>query len=693
MLKSLLQAFQQNEKHPFVQILRTFTQNPDHTSTDKKEWFTSMYATAASRSEHKKCLELLLQYGVGMFFDKDDQIGNAKKTALHMACENGCDDNVLVLLHAGCNPNIQTSKGETALHIASYKGCFKIVKYLLNYSASINARNKLGRTPLHMAAISRQLHVIQLLLEKGADLQSIDSDGCLPIHSVYDRCRYFKSARFLLEHDLTTINSQDSEGNTPLMCALAHKCGHTEFNHFWLNYGEKIKFCNERDKTTKSNKYIRFLLKNGAKTEFCNKRGRTALHLAVEAKNHEILPLLLKITDMKWMEQTLSSSIIDWKIENGVVYPRTSFIENGVVYPRTSFPPDAFMGFSVDSRLKNHFDNVEDEKEYRYFRRLIHLKSTVGSHFGSLLHYALRTLDVKTVSTLLTSELPKCILQSPIFRKQYIYSPLAFLLDNFDGAKEEEFNACLNLLLKHKITTLDDFNRVVPIKWPVYDYYSDFPDPFSIIIKNSYLRSKQRYYVNLLIENDVTADYNLQCFYDNKRPFVFSSRGNDYYSMYKTVTDTIGSSNLEMLKLMISNSVILESDILLKYFFSRDGRMHITGATYKIDIDDPKPIKGCDKTYEVYLYLISLKPLKYKKRPKCYKNYERDLWSAMRHEQPSAFKLREEFSNVTLKQLCRTFIRQHLRGPTLEDNLRNFKKNILELPLPKCLNDYLLFKN
>ncbi|KAK7574226.1 hypothetical protein V9T40_011417 [Parthenolecanium corni] len=646
MSRSLFKALELNDKHSFLEMLKEYTQNRHLTSA--KKWI-ALYAAAASKPKYKECLELLLKYGVGVFFNKDEPIRKGK-TALHIACENECDDNVHVLLHEGCNPDTKTNIGETALHIASYKGCSKIVEYLLNYSASINAQNKRGRTPLHIAAMSGQLKVIQLLLEKGADLQSTDSDGCLPLHLVHQQSGYFKIARLLLEHDLTTINSQDSEGNTPLMNALSHQ-------------DEAIE-------------YLHFLLENGAKNEFCNKRGQTALHLAAETKNHEILPVILKITDMKWMEQCLSNSFIDCNVEN-------------------------------------------DDK---YFQSHLSSKNFLESHFGSLLKYALSIFDVKTLSTLLSSELPKSILQIPIIYKKYdflyfritIHSPLTYLFDRFSSAKEEVFNACLHLLLKHKITTLDDFNRVIPVKWPVFDDHFKFGEPFSIIFGNSDLLSKQHHFLNLLNENDVTTDYNLHCYGNNKTPFASFY---DYYPYYyEPVMEAIRESNLEVLKLMIPNSVILEPDILVKYLFKSFGMK----IAYTLR-GGRRPIRYSYDTYEEYLYLISLKPFYFTQewRPSSNRTpllprdsplppnslhlfnpfedpgpFACDAWEAIMQDlQPSAFTVSEEFSEVTLQQLCRTVIRQQLRGLTIEDNLRNFKQRIFELPLANILKDYLLFKN
>ena len=135
--------------------------------------------------------------------------------------------------------------------------------------------------------------------------------------------------------------------------------------------------------------------------------------------------------------------------------------------------------------------------------------------------------------------------------------------------------------------------------------------------------------------------------------------------------------NVEAVKLLLLNSVILEPDKLLVYSIGQN----IVDYVWD-DSPEQMPQQG---SYDMYRYLISLKPIYYMRQQvqrHCSSNY----WPYLERDT-------EEFSRVTLQQLCRTAIREQHRGTSLGDNLRSFHKNILALPLPNLLKDYLLFRS
>ncbi|KAK7574224.1 hypothetical protein V9T40_011415 [Parthenolecanium corni] len=697
MLDSLFQALQENDQYAFLQILEIYQHNPSLQASHTRKW-AELYFTTASKPKFKGFLELLFRYAVHRkFFQKDDQTKEGL-TALHIACENGCDENVLVLLQRDCDPNIKTNTGETALHIACSKGYVKIVKHLLdhfayvdeqnndgykplhlackngseenvlmilqngyipnsrggawemalhvayseghlkivehllNYGGVIYERDRDGNTPLHIAVMFNEIEKVRILLEKPANLQLPNECGQTPLHKashLNDGNSSVEIAARLLERDTYTINYQDDNGCTPLMDAV--------------RVGNNLP-------------YIKYLLERGAKTEFRNKQGQTTLHLAIE--NHidtETVALVLKKTDTKWIEQCLLNSPI-----------------------------------TIEKPTENTFHPLLDK----------------------VIYYSV----TEVLSVLLSSTLPKSVLQIPILveddGKTVIYSPLTYLFYVFKMKKEtEKFETGLHLLLKHKITTLDEFNRAIRVDWSHF-WYSH---PFSFIFSDSYFSSKRDYFLSLLNDNNVTADYCLQCYHDNTEPF-YSFHA--YENYYEPLMDVLRNNNLEKLKFMLSNSAIVEPDKLLFNYF------HLTSVTYCSDDRKCFRYKDYNKAYGIYQYLISLKPMYYRQigchkfnlptsfsnDTKSYRNIVRNLktkskehppsfivskefWNAISKEHSSFFSISEEFSKVTLQQLCRTVIRQHLRGPTLEDNLCNFKKNISELPLPNVLKDYLSFKN
>jgi len=223
--------------------------------------------------------------------------------------------------------------------------------------------------------------------------------------------------------------------------------------------------------------------------------------------------------------------------------------------------------------------------------------------------------------------------------------------------KNERFDSNLQSLLNHKVATMDEFCEEFQVKWPQNGLR--FVHPFAESGYESGTLLKQ-HYLELLIANGVTTDYCVRCYCDTTQSFGTFT---DYWPYYEPVVDAIEEEDVEKVKLLLSNSVILEPDLLLVCIISDTEEIYPKGPG-------------------MYRYLISLKPTE------CIR-----MLMSLDNEQYSSDLASEEFSRVTLQQLCRTAIRRPLRDPSLGDNLRNFRRKILELPLPDSFKDYLSFKN
>lgn len=84
---------------------------------------------------------------------------------------------ILVLIKAGANPNLQDSTGDFALRLAADDGLTDIVEKLLDAGANPNLQRKDGRTALMEAALDGNLELAKLLVRRGADLRPKDSQG------------------------------------------------------------------------------------------------------------------------------------------------------------------------------------------------------------------------------------------------------------------------------------------------------------------------------------------------------------------------------------------------------------------------------------------------------------------------------------------------------------------------------------
>lgn len=78
-------------------------------------------------------------------------------------------DTIMSLIQRGVSPNIKNEDtNSTPLHLACNEGFDSIVALLLEHQADVWAQNNIGLTPLHYAAFHGHVHAIQLLLAAGA---------------------------------------------------------------------------------------------------------------------------------------------------------------------------------------------------------------------------------------------------------------------------------------------------------------------------------------------------------------------------------------------------------------------------------------------------------------------------------------------------------------------------------------------
>ncbi|KAK7573954.1 hypothetical protein V9T40_011145 [Parthenolecanium corni] len=601
-------SIQQNDRNSFLQFLEELKKNRQPLPANDENWTALHYA--ASQPQYKEYLELLLHYNDSILMDINGQTEDYRFTPLHIACQYGSEESVLILLQKGCDPykltsgEVETSYYEdtgfqqngkfSALHIAAGQGNSKIIEYLLDYPQNINKPDKWGQTPLHRAAAGKSNSEVGcILFKKGADVRSIDQRGNLPLHRACQE-NNLDMIRFLVECDSTLINCTNNKGCTPLMLAAA-------------SWGSDVRV-------------VHILCENGAKIDICDESGWTALHYAASNGKVEVLECILQYTEASCFEAWFS----------------------------------------------NKLNNVLN----------------VGGKFASLTCACIKweyRQNEKCLEMLLSSKkLSKSILQAPNIDIDFrnndckISSPLAYL---FAFHYDTSFYSHLKLLFKYKIIMLDEFFKVYKVKWPECDRI-EFASPFDGILQDRLPLSKIHSYFHLLNANGITIDYSLQCYHDiNTQSFATFT---NYESYYKSVIDEMmleGVHGTEILKLILPNSVILEPDKLIILYHKF--------VNYDVYSDDAEELHAKESYPYIHAYLTSLKPVYYK-QPKKYQRY-----SFLSYPYNT---IGEEFSNSTLKQLCRTVIRQHLREPTLEGNLRNFQRKILQLPLSTFLKDYLLFK-
>ncbi|XP_062612944.1 ankyrin-1-like [Saccostrea cucullata] len=215
---------------------------------------------------------------------------------LYIACQNGHDSTVQLLLNNGADINLCDNDGFSPLLVAGKNGHDSTVQLLLNNGADVNLSNKNGASPLYIACQNRHDSTVQLLVNNGADINLCDNDGFSPLYLACQNVH--ESTVQLLLNNNANINLCNKNGASPLYIACYK--GHDSTVQLLLNNGADINLCdnygasplhiacqNGHDST------VQLLLNNGADVNLCDNYGASPLHIACQNGHDSTVQLLL----------------------------------------------------------------------------------------------------------------------------------------------------------------------------------------------------------------------------------------------------------------------------------------------------------------------------------------------------------------------------------------------------------------
>eukprot|EP00055_Hartaetosiga_balthica_P004582 m.12207 g.12207 ORF g.12207 m.12207 type:complete len:1107 (-) comp3966_c0_seq1:1200-4520(-) len=207
----------------------------------------------------------------GLLNAQDEQLN----TPLHTACEHQAQRMAQILLQNGANTEAQNIEGQTPLHVAARGTNVKLVSKLLEKSAKINALDHALMTPLHRAALFDRKDIIKALLQKDAPLDAMDNDGFTPL-----LCACWKgqtdAARLLIDSGASLAHT-DNTGRNALLWAVREQ-------------NEKV-----------VNLIISMCQSNPAPIQETDRYTDSALHIAVETGNKNIVRALLRTSERRFL--------------------------------------------------------------------------------------------------------------------------------------------------------------------------------------------------------------------------------------------------------------------------------------------------------------------------------------------------------------------------------------------------------
>lgn len=110
-------------------------------------------------------------------------IMNSREHKLFLSVDSGSEETILMWLNSGANVNWRDSLGRTALSRASLLGRENIVNILINFGADVDNADVYGYTPVYIAVMKNRSEIVNLLTKSNADVnQVLHHDGKAPIH-------------------------------------------------------------------------------------------------------------------------------------------------------------------------------------------------------------------------------------------------------------------------------------------------------------------------------------------------------------------------------------------------------------------------------------------------------------------------------------------------------------------------------
>ena len=108
--------------------------------------------------------------------------GRSKMTPLHEAIMRKRPEAALILLKAGGDPNVLTSRSQTAMHLAIDRDLPVVAAAIIKVGVDYGVRDSQGWTALHLAGAKNRNTITKLLLDGGADVKRLSAAGGTPLH-------------------------------------------------------------------------------------------------------------------------------------------------------------------------------------------------------------------------------------------------------------------------------------------------------------------------------------------------------------------------------------------------------------------------------------------------------------------------------------------------------------------------------
>ena len=219
-------------------------------------------------------------------------------TAMMIAAENGYLELLRELKQAGADVNIQNYYGDTALMCATKKEQHNCVQKLLEFGANINTKGEDGQTALMHAVVNNDDDMLHTLIKAGANLNVQDDGGCSIM--VYATNGHLNSLDILLNAG-SEVNVPGGGGSFSAL-EMAACLGKVDSLNKLIAARAELNYQDQRARKTALMLAAQLnhvecaeeLIQAGADLNIQGPNGGTALTLAAQHKSFECVRILLK---------------------------------------------------------------------------------------------------------------------------------------------------------------------------------------------------------------------------------------------------------------------------------------------------------------------------------------------------------------------------------------------------------------
>ena len=258
-------------------------------------------------------------------------------TAVHIAAKQGNLDVLKLLKESGANIHVEDNEGSYSVLLAAIgTGDCNTVRWLIEQGVDVNHCDKNGFTAVHIAAMQGNLDVVKLLKESGANIHVEDNEGSYSVMLAAIGTGDCNTVRWLIEQGVD-VNHCDKNGFTAVH--IAAKQGNLDVLKLLKESGANIHVQNEMDRNsimsaaigTGDCNTVRWLIEQGVDVNHCSKKGVTAVHIAAQQGNLDVLKLLKESgANIHAQTEMGSNSIMSASVGTGDCNTVRWLIEQGV---------------------------------------------------------------------------------------------------------------------------------------------------------------------------------------------------------------------------------------------------------------------------------------------------------------------------------------------------------------------------